>query len=110
MKIEFDQELLIEIQDYINELEEQVGLRPETMKDIEMAISNKMKELNKPAPEVELRQVWRNKETGSKVIITEDKIEGIKSTINEYDYVCDRPHGDGDFSYFCNFSHCRCWN
>lgn len=33
-----DKETLIEIQDYINELDEKFGLKPETMRDVENAI------------------------------------------------------------------------
>lgn len=34
-----DQQTLIEIEDYINHLDEKIGLRPETMLDIDKAIS-----------------------------------------------------------------------
>ena len=33
-----DETILIEIQDYINELDEKVGLKPETMEDVRKAI------------------------------------------------------------------------
>lgn len=44
--MKFTEELLIEIQDHINDLNEQVGLKPETIKDIDLAISKQLKELN----------------------------------------------------------------
>lgn len=37
--MKFDEETLIEIEDYIQALDEQVGLKPETMLDISSAIS-----------------------------------------------------------------------
>lgn len=37
--MEIDETTLIEIQDYINALDEKVGLQPETMADVRKAIS-----------------------------------------------------------------------
>lgn len=35
-------------------------------------------------------------------------LETIRQNMDDYEYVCDRPHADGDFSYMCNGSWCRC--
>jgi hypothetical protein len=43
----FDEETLLEIEDYINELHEQVGLKIETLVDIEKCLSEKRKQLKK---------------------------------------------------------------
>ena len=40
-----DETTLIEIQDYINALDEKVGLKPETMEDVRKAISKHKSEL-----------------------------------------------------------------
>ena len=39
----FDEETLIEIEEYIQALDEQVGLKPETILDINKAITNQRK-------------------------------------------------------------------
>jgi hypothetical protein len=45
--MKFDKETLIEIEDYIQALDEQVGLKAETMQDIHEALLRKHKELKK---------------------------------------------------------------
>lgn len=39
----FNKETLVEIEDYINALDERVGLKPETLKDVRRAISEQEK-------------------------------------------------------------------
>ena len=45
--MKFDEETLIEIEDYINALDESVGLESPTLIDIDKAIAKKRKELKK---------------------------------------------------------------
>ncbi len=45
----FDETTLIEIQDYINQLDEKVGLKPETMEDVRSAIAKHRSDLQKIA-------------------------------------------------------------
>lgn len=44
--MEFTQELLIEIEDCINYLDRDVGLKPETMQDIQKAIAEQKRRLS----------------------------------------------------------------
>jgi hypothetical protein len=44
-KLKLDETTLIEIQDYINELDEKVGLKPETMEDVRKVIDKYITEL-----------------------------------------------------------------
>ena len=45
MKI--DKEILLEIEDYIKHLDETIGLKPETIRDIDRVISKYKRDLNK---------------------------------------------------------------
>jgi hypothetical protein len=45
--MKLDETTLIEIQDYINELDEKIGLKPETMEDVRKAIDKHRIELKK---------------------------------------------------------------
>jgi hypothetical protein len=40
---------------------------------------------------------------GRKYVVREKR----EKSINE-EFVCKRPHGDGDFSYVCGSDYCRC--
>lgn len=35
-------------------------------------------------------------------------LETIQNNMHDYEFICDRPHADGDFSYLCGGSWCRC--
>jgi hypothetical protein len=59
-----------------------------------------------PAPA--LGQVWRYKATGVKGVVGKVLLETLSASTEAHDYVCERPHADGDFSYVCSFSHCKC--
>lgn len=54
MKI--DQTTLIEIEDYINHIDDVIGLKPETVIDVKNAISKYRKKLNSICSEFEPRQ------------------------------------------------------
>lgn len=43
--MKFDEETLMEIEDYIQALDEQIGLKSETMQDIEKAINKQKNKL-----------------------------------------------------------------
>lgn len=49
--------------------------------------------------------VVRERATGQKLCLHQDK----KLSDAEWEFVCDRPHSDGDYSYLCNNEYCRCW-
>lgn len=34
--------------------------------------------------------------------------EGLTLSMNE-EFICEKPHEDGDFSYICGNKHCRCY-
>lgn len=71
------------------------------------------KQLNKPDVTrskiyvVELGNVVRGKD-GYKKVVKKHNIDEIKENLNNYEFVCDRAHGDGDFSYMCGMDWCRC--
>jgi hypothetical protein len=78
-----------------------------------LALLNKMPENNpasavkeKPAPQ--LYQVWKNIYTKRKFVVFKNQLNEILVEPEHYEFVCSEPHGDGDFSYMCNGSHCRC--
>ena len=48
--------------------------------------------------------VMRDKETNRKVVCSKD----FADVDNKYEFVCSRPHEDGDMSYFCGSDYCRC--
>jgi len=52
--------------------------------------------------------VWLKKETGYKFVLHENDIEATKELVDEYDYVCENPHDDDDYSYLCFSQYCRC--
>lgn len=58
--------------------------------------------------EIKLNSVYKNKETGLKFIIHRGNKFNIENTIEGYTFVCDKPHGDGDYSYLCCSEYCRC--
>jgi len=44
-----------------------------------------------------------NVQTGLKSVVKQDR-----GSSSSEQFVCDRPHGDGDFSYVCGSDWCRC--
>lgn len=55
--------------------------------------------------------VIRNKETNEKRCVF--LMPGVEKDIteldgNSYDFICERPHEDGDYSYLCPNEYCRC--
>lgn len=50
--------------------------------------------------------VARRKSDGRKIVFRRDHTD----TAGEYEYVCERPHQDDDFSYCCGSEYCRCMN
>lgn len=62
-----------------------------------------------PVPEPAIGQVWCEKIRGTKVFIRGSIIlEKVRTNLDLFEFVCDRAHGDGDFSYICGFENCRC--
>lgn len=57
---------------------------------------------------VKEHQVWKNKTTKKKVIVSIINIDKITREVDSYDFISDRPHGEGDYSYICGFDYCRC--
>lgn len=55
-----------------------------------------------------LRNVFLNKKTGNKFVVRSSTTQDIIDNPGDYEYICSRPHEDGDFSYVCNFEWCRC--
>lgn len=55
-----------------------------------------------------LNSVYKNKKTGLKFIIHSGNKCNIENTIEEYNFVCDNAHEDGDYSYLCCSEYCRC--
>ena len=53
---------------------------------------------------VKRKNVVRNKKTGMKEVVFVEK----ELPDSEWEFVCERPHDDGDFSYICGFDYCRC--
>jgi len=49
--------------------------------------------------------VLRHKMTGSKHVVTEDEYIDDNDI---YEFICEAPHLDGDYSYTCGKSYCRC--
>ena len=49
--------------------------------------------------------VLEHKLTGAKHVITEDE---FVDEFDVYKFVCVEPHGDGDYSYYCEDSNCKC--
>jgi len=58
--------------------------------------------------------VLRRREDGYKFVVRnggkwwELGIEAVRQDMDAFEYVCDRPHADGDFSYLCGESWCKC--
>lgn len=46
----------------------------------------------------------------SKIVIKESDLPHLMANPELYTFVSDKPHEDGDFSYLCNFNHCKCRN
>lgn len=52
--------------------------------------------------------VLRNKSLDHKFVVTAVKLQTFKYVDTIYEVVCEKPHEDGDFSYMCYSSYCRC--
>lgn len=69
---------------------------------------------NHKRPELKLHQVWWHKDKRkendrwSKRVVNHHNIDEIRANIQDYEFVSDRPHGDGDFSYLCSSNWCKC--
>lgn len=70
----------------------------------------KIASVTKPKPAPEINQVWTSKDrpTVKFVIRNEAQVMAICNSIAAFDFVCDKPHEDGDFSYLCGWQYCRC--
>ena len=63
----------------------------------------------KEKPMVQVGHVWKHIPSNSKRYIRSiDDKHVVEEHIGEYEWVCDRPHGDQDFSYMCDSNYCRC--
>lgn len=58
--------------------------------------------------EPKLKQVWKDKYTGRKVVLGVDGLRSVRTHPESYEFVCETPHEDGDFSYICRREYCRC--
>lgn len=85
---------------------------------IEVAVEEKLgAEMNpKPLPVVRAPasgEVWRalsklGEFGGGKFVVRESKLDEIRENPALFEYVCARPHDDGDFDYLCGRQYCRC--
>lgn len=65
--------------------------------------------LRKPEPDPAIGQVWRAHNSGRKFVLrTDAEVLVLGHTRREFEFVCARAHEDGDFSYTCGDSNCRC--
>lgn len=44
----------------------------------------------------------------SKIVVRDGWFEEMKRHPEAFEFVCERPHEDGDYSYFCPGEWCRC--
>lgn len=64
-----------------------------------------LREIRKP----QLLEVWRPKSGGEKFVIIGPKVrQRVIDEIEDFEFVCNLPHADGDYSYLCRFENCRC--
>lgn len=74
---------LVEIQVEINRIETENGIP-----------------IPPPAPEPAIRQVWRDLQNGRKFVVRDQTgVDCIKRNPAGFEFICDQPHADGDFSY-----------
>lgn len=57
--------------------------------------------------EVQLRNVYKGR-NGKKFVVHKGNIGDIKANPDNYEFVCERPHQDGSFAYYCGEDWCRC--
>ena len=57
--------------------------------------------------EPKLGEVWKTID-GRKFVVTSSRLQDMAGRFYEYEFVCDRAHADGDFSYMCTSNWCRC--
>ena len=55
-----------------------------------------------------INEVWRHKESGSKLIVNDRNQMTIQNNRADYIFICKAPHLDNDFTYECNNPQCRC--
>lgn len=48
------------------------------------------------------------KKDNKKFVVRQSDINAILNNKDVYEFVCDTPHSDGDFSYLCTSEYCRC--
>jgi len=60
------------------------------------------------ALEVKANIVVCHLETGKKMVVFEQRVAEVRINAEEYEYICEQPHADEDFSYCCGFQWCRC--
>ena len=75
--------------------------------DILAALNNIPSSADIIRPLPELDQVWESKE-GRRFVLKTKNIEEVKNNIDDYKYICGRPHEDGRFDYCCWTNWCRC--
>lgn len=52
-------------------------------------------------------EVWLE-EPDTKFVVCARDIAKMSGHIEEFEFVCDKPHADGDFSYLCWREWCKC--
>ena len=63
--------------------------------------------MKQAAPPLEFGQVYKHKD-GYKKVVHAGNVKTIKENPSDWEYVCEKAHDDGDFSYMCSFPYCRC--
>lgn len=59
--------------------------------------------------EPKIKNVFLDKESGCKEMVwNEADIQKIKGNPTQYEFVCEKPHQDGSYSYLCGSDWCRC--
>lgn len=113
VKIQYDDNQ-IDVVEKINGLLSDHGLsiefmNPETPKDgyeeIFVKINTKEPEVAQMVPKI--KNVFKDA-NGYKFVVNDNNISDILNNPNKYTFVCEKPHGDGDFSYICWSDWCRC--
>lgn len=58
--------------------------------------------------ELQIGNVYYNSHSKTKSVVTEWNINILRSSPENYIYVCKKAHEDDDFSYLCGKDHCKC--
>lgn len=67
-----------------------------------------VKEQNLLARNAKVGQVWMCIKSGIKQVVDVGLLISIKGNPEDYEYICEYPHADNDYSYMCNANPCKC--